>query len=299
MHTYRSAARTAAWFDNGRSGFNPFSKFRSGQQDRYAVYNVSDDEALGTVWAGPTQTVSETNLTTATNNDIVPARRNNTAPSIAPSDELFPSKDTRHTLAARLLRPKADSKENVENEEAPHEKLDVDPQDTVTTHARPLRSIFRRNKHGLLKEEHTHIGQKVGEIGGSIAAYGNPSANLAADPAGDRNALVIDFEKDVGRAKGDRKSTHLDIQLINSPLDSSSTNTKSNGGPRLYQCSHAKTLFSGLALLHHPSIVGTGRTSTDLKLIVIRHHLTTRYIYESCLSTHSPITSPTNKPQSR
>lgn len=214
MHTYRSAARTATWFDNGRSGFNPFSKTRSGQQDRYAVYNVSDDAALGTAWAGPTQTVSETNLTAATNNDIVPARRTNTAPSIAPSDEVFPSKDTRHTIAARLLRLKAESKENVENEEAPprDEKPEVDPQDTATTHARSWRSIFRRNTtHGLLKEEHTHIGQKVGEIGRSIAAYGNPSANLAVHPAGERNALVIDFEKDVGRAKGDRKSTHLDI----------------------------------------------------------------------------------------
>lgn len=61
--------------------------------------------------------------------------------------------------------------------------------------------IFRRT-HALPKKEYTHIERKIGEIGRTVAAHGYPAAEEATIHTVQRNALVIDFEKGIDRAKG-------------------------------------------------------------------------------------------------
>ncbi|KAA6411448.1 MAG: hypothetical protein FRX48_04728 [Lasallia pustulata] len=60
--------------------------------------------------------------------------------------------------------------------------------------------IFRRT-HALPKKEHTHIERKIGEVGRTVAAHGYPAAEEATIHTVQRNALVIDFEKGIDRAK--------------------------------------------------------------------------------------------------
>lgn len=247
MHNikYRSAARSAAWWEEEGDppSYNPFRNMHQRRRQAYTIAGDFDDGVSGTAWVGPTQTVSETNLAA----DALPVCIN--------------------SVRCRKPRRDSDSEGKIKNAGAPPGDTlgeggpEVDHLDITTTGARSRpRNIFRLNTtHGLLKKEHTHIGQKIGEIGRSIAAHGYPAVKEATLHTLERKALVIDFEKDVGRAKGDRIPIHHCVQLTSIPLDSSSAKTKSNGGPHLYPCSQARTLFSGLAILHHPSFVSTRR----------------------------------------
>ena len=219
MHKYRSAARGAAWFDSQDDSptYNPFR----GPQRRRKPYrfDVEADDGL-------CHTASETDLTVTPRYNALPHRQNHTEPATAPSEwgiqstsynlisgspertEIVVDAPT-YQLKVEESGPPATEIEGASPGDVEPEVLPgVDHLDLATTHARrSRRNIFRRSiAHSLLKNNHANIGEKVVEIGRTIAALGYPADKEATVPAVERNALVIDFEKESDRANGDEVS---------------------------------------------------------------------------------------------
>lgn len=240
IRNLRAAARASPWFDtvDGPPSYSPF--YRKHLRRRYASGTDGDllDESIPGV-LGPDLTIRPHDDTLS---QRIPDLRN-------------PVRLQQQDLNVSPLCVLETEGANLEDEDP-----GVNDLDTATTHTRLRRNNFRQNlAHGPLKKEHPHIGQQIGRIGRAVAALGYPAVKEATAHTVERSALVIDFEKDAASAKGDGISLYQLVQLINLPVDSDASETKSTGGPRLYSCSQARTILSGLSLLQHPSMVGAGR----------------------------------------
>ena len=204
MHKYRSAARTAAWFEaeNDPPSYNPFRRPNLRQRNLYRIDVDSDDETR--------QTALETHEAALDHFDLRLTHINHSESSSTPPDEKTQSTpySDPYDAPTNLYNVEGSGLQAIDAEETP--SGDVLPGlgkrrlGFAITKARSRRNIFRRNiAHGL---DHIHIGQKIGEIGRTIAAHGYPADKEATVHTLERTALVIDFEKVVDRAKGGKVS---------------------------------------------------------------------------------------------
>ena len=222
MHKWRSAARTAAWYDQGDDSpnYNPFRKLNA---RRPILYRLEDDsgDGLQRITSEPDLTIPRADsFILPIHAGTLPERTHLTEYISAPSNVRTQSHIFRPTLEDSTAPLKVESADpqvtNIEGADVSPggDEPEVQQLDFAITSARYRRrnifeKVFRRN-HGLLKKEHTHIGKKehthigrkIGEIGKTIAAHGYPAADKTTVQTVQRNALVIDFEKDVDRAKG-------------------------------------------------------------------------------------------------